>query len=532
MNRLGDVPADVLFGLIALNNNLVAPAVIPAALRARALEPTRTLAELLVSQGALTPVQCDLVETLSGEYIERGGGDALKGLATLIANPSARERLDQLGDLGLPESLTHAVSLTTTLLREPDPRLDDPNHPLLPPTKIVPNSWPRVAGYQILEVLGSGGMGIVYKAHQERLDRFVALKMIRAGGGARPEDLARFETEAKAVAAIEHNNIVKIFDIGEQDGLPYFSLEYLPGGSLSQRIGGKPQPFDQAARIVETLARAIHVAHEHKVIHRDLKPANVLFAADGTLKITDFGLVKRLESDSKQTRSGSILGTPSYMAPEQARGESQTVGPAADQYALGAILYDLLTGRPPFQGTSVLDTLEMVRSKEPVPPSQLQPKTPRDLETICLKCLEKDVARRYPDVLALAEDLRRLQCGRDDPGAPGFRRRAALALVQAQSQGRVVERRRRALAADRGGRLGDRGREATADANAVAEDEATAGRRRRARGQRTEPKRGGSRRRTDCPAQCVRYVTCRRSRKCESRCSTRRSRDSRPRPRR
>ena len=150
---------------------------------------------------------------------------------------------------------------------------------------------------------------------------------------------------------------------------------------------------------------------EHKVIHRDLKPANVLIAADGTLKITDFGLVKRLESDSGQTRSGSILGTPSYMAPEQARGESQAVGPAADQYALGAILYELLTGRPPFQGTSVLETLDMVRSKEPVPPSQLQPKTPRDLETICLKCLEKDIARRYPDVLALAEDLRRFQAG-------------------------------------------------------------------------------------------------------------------------
>ena len=227
----------------------------------------------------------------------------------------------------------------------------------------------------------------------------------------RPQDLARFETEAKAVAAIDHNNIIKIFDIGEQDGLPYFSLEYLPGGSLSQQIGGKPQPFDHAARIVETLARAIHVAHQHKVIHRDLKPANVLIAADGTLKITDFGLVKRLESDSKQTRSGSILGTPSYMAPEQARGDNQNVGPAADQYALGAILYDLLTGRPPFQGTSVLDTLEMVRSKEPVAPAQLQPKTPRDLETICLKCLEKDVARRYPDVLALAEDLRRYCAG-------------------------------------------------------------------------------------------------------------------------
>ncbi len=499
MNRIGDVPADVLFGLIALNNNLVDPVVIPAALRARALEPIRTLAELLVSQGALTPVQCDLVETLSSEYIERGGGDALKGLATLIANPSARERLDQLGDLGLPESLSHVFSLTTTLPREPDPRLDGLTQPLLPPTKSVPNSWPRVAGYQIVEVLGSGGMGIVYKAHQERLDRFVALKMIRAGGGARPEDLARFETEAKAVAAIEHNNIVKIFDIGEQDGLPYFSLEYLSGGSLSQKIGGKPQPFDQAARIVETMARAIHVAHEHKVIHRDLKPANVLFAADGTLKITDFGLVKRLESDSKQTRSGSILGTPSYMAPEQARGESQSVGPAADQYALGAILYDLLTGRPPFQGTSVLDTLEMVRSKEPVAPAQLQPKTPRDLETICLKCLEKDVARRYPDVLALAEDLRRYSAGETILARPVSaaerlwrwckRNRWVASLSAAVALLLLIVTAVSVIAAVRLSR-----------ANAVAEEKRTQAVA-AARGQRREPNRGRRRSRPDSSAQ-------------------------------
>ncbi len=227
----------------------------------------------------------------------------------------------------------------------------------------------------------------------------LALKMIRGGANARPEDLTRFEIEAKAVAAIEHSNFVRIFEIGEHDGLPYFSLEYLPGGTLAQKIGGKPQPFDEAAQMVETLARAMHVAHEHKVIHRDLKPTNILFAADGTLKITDFGLVKRLEDDSGHTSSGSILGTPSYMAPEQARGESGRVGPAADQYAFGAILYELLTGRPPFLGTSVLDTLDMVRNREPVPPSQLQPKTPRDLETICLKCLEKDIARRYPDAL-------------------------------------------------------------------------------------------------------------------------------------
>ncbi len=194
--------------------------------------------------------------------------------------------------------------------------------------------------------------------------------------------------------------------------MPFCSLEFLAGGSLAKKIGGKPQPVDDAARIVEVLASAMEVAHQNKIIHRDLKPANVLLAADGTLKITDFGLVKRLEGDSSQTRSGTILGTPSYMAPEQAKGETQVVGPAADQYALGAILYELLTGRPPFQGTSVLDTLDQVRNKEPVPPSQLQPKMHRDIETICLKALEKEPARRYADVSALAEDLRRYQAGK------------------------------------------------------------------------------------------------------------------------
>ncbi len=309
----------------------------------------------------------------------------------------------------MSESLSAAAAFQTTAPDETKELLVDPDRTLLPSPSIVIGGRPRIAGYEILDVLGTGGMGIVYKARQERLDRFVALKMIRAGAGARPEDLVRFETEAKAVAAFEHVNIVKIFEISEQDGLPFLSLEYLPGGSLAHKIAGKPQPPDEAARIVEVLANAMHVAHQHKVIHRDLKPANVLLAADGTLKITDFGLVKRLENDSGQTRSGSILGTPSYMSPEQARGDGHAVGPAADQYSLGAILYELLTGRPPFQGTSVIETLEMVQKNEPVAPSQFQPKTPRDLETICLKCLEKDISRRYPDVLALAEDLRRFQ---------------------------------------------------------------------------------------------------------------------------
>ncbi len=269
---------------------------------------------------------------------------------------------------------------------------------------------PRITGYEILGVLGAGGMGIVYKARQLRLDRLVALKMIKAGAGARPDDLARFEAEARAVAAIDHPNIIKIFEIGEHDGLPYFSLEFLEGGSLAQRIAGKPQPTQEAARIVETLARAMDVAHRRGIVHRDIKPANVLLAGDGTPKIADFGLVKRLEADSAQTGTGSILGSPSYMAPEQTTG-AEKAGPAADQYALGATLYEMLTGRPPFRGSSILDTLDLIRTAEPVAPSQLLPRMPGDLETICLKALQKDAARRYPDVAAMAEDLRRFGAG-------------------------------------------------------------------------------------------------------------------------
>ena len=236
-------------------------------------------------------------------------------------------------------------------------------------------------------------MGIVYKARHLRLDRLVALKMIKAGAGAQPDDLARFEAEARAVAAIDHPNIIKIFEIGEHDGLPYFSLEFLEGGSLAQRIAGKPQPIEDGARIVETLARAMDVAHRRGIVHRDIKPANVLLAGDTTPKIADFGLVKRLEADSGQTGTGSILGSPSYMAPEQTIG-AEKAGPAADQYALGATLYEMLTGRPPFRGSSILDTLDLIRTAEPVAPSQLLPRMPRDLETICLKALLKDADRR------------------------------------------------------------------------------------------------------------------------------------------
>jgi hypothetical protein len=263
----------------------------------------------------------------------------------------------------------------------------------------------------VLGVLGRGGMGVVYKARQLQLDRVVALKMIRAGGHAGPEELARFRREAEAVARLQHPNIVQIHEVGEHDGLPFFSLEFCESGSLADKLDGTPQSPREAARLVETLARAVQAAHERHIVHRDLKPANVLLAADGTPKVTDFGLAKKLDAGDNPTVSGAILGTPSYMAPEQAGGRSKEVGPAADVYALGAILYELLTGRPPFLAATMMDTLARVCADEPVPVRRLQPGVPRDLETVCLKCLEKDPTKRYASARDLAEDLRRFGAG-------------------------------------------------------------------------------------------------------------------------
>jgi tetratricopeptide (TPR) repeat protein/tRNA A-37 threonylcarbamoyl transferase component Bud32 len=270
---------------------------------------------------------------------------------------------------------------------------------------------PAVVGYELLGELGRGAMGVVYKARQKGLNRLVALKMMLAGSHAGPEQLARFQTEAQSVARLQNPNIVQIYEVGEHDGLPYFSLEFVDGGTLQYQLGGKTQPPKEAAMMIETLARAMYCAHELGIIHRDLKPANVLVTSNGILKISDFGLAKRLEDDSGQTRSGALMGTPSYMSPEQARGDTRDIGPAADQYALGAMLYEMITGRPPFQGASILDTLEQVRTHEPVPPSRLQPTVPRDLETICLRCLQKEIGKRYENTRALAEDLRRFQAG-------------------------------------------------------------------------------------------------------------------------
>jgi hypothetical protein len=329
-----------------------------------------------------------------------------------------------------------------------------------------PLSLPQqLRDYEVLGEIGRGGMGVVYKARQPQLQRLVALKMILTGEHAGPAELARFRAEAEAAARLHHPNIVQIFEVGTHDGRPFLVLEYVDGTTLADLLRSGPLLAADAAALVETLARAAQHAHERGVVHRDLKPANVLLARTGSErglpatpaqtpltthhlppatqqpKITDFGLAKQLRvegGEQLRTQTGVLLGTPSYMAPEQTEGISASVGPAADVYALGAILYELLTGRPPFRGATVLDTLEQVRGQDPVPPRRLQPKLSRDLETICLTCLRKEPSQRYASALALAEDLRRYQAGEPIQARPAgvgerlwkwARRRPAVALL-------------------------------------------------------------------------------------------------------
>ncbi|MBI3762401.1 MAG: serine/threonine protein kinase [Chloroflexi bacterium] len=296
----------------------------------------------------------------------------------------------------------------------------------------------RIGNYELLAEVGRGGMGVVYKARQEGLNRLVALKMILTGADSGPQERARFRAEAEAAARLQHPNIVHIHEVGEHDGRPFLSLEFVDGGNLEAALTGAPWPAADAARLIETLAKAMHHAHQQGIVHRDLKPANILLSSvvgsplsvakkpgqlttdhgQLTPKITDFGLARRMSSASlggaaapELTAAGAILGTPAYMAPEQAAGDAQKVGPAADVYALGAMLYELLTGRPPFQGVSVLETLEQVRTREPLPPSRSRPDLPRDAETICLKCLRKEAGQRYGSAKDLADDLGRFLRG-------------------------------------------------------------------------------------------------------------------------
>jgi serine/threonine-protein kinase len=304
------------------------------------------------------------------------------------------------------------------------------------------NSPPVIPGYEIAGVLGRGGMGVVYRAKHLRLNRTVALKMLLTGIYASRSEVTRFTREAKLIAALRHPHLVQVFDVGESDGCPYFTMELVEGGNLGQLLAGVPQAPSYAARTATTLALAVQAAHDGGIVHRDLKPSNILLSTDGNPKISDFGLARRLEDEPDLTVSGARIGTPSYMAPEQFTNRNGEVGPASDIYSLGAILYEMLTGRPPFRADTIGDTERQVISDEPARPSRLNTKVPRDLETICLKCLHKDPNRRYSKAKSLADDLHRFLNGEPITARPVYtieralkwaRRRPAITALTAVS---------------------------------------------------------------------------------------------------
>jgi WD40 repeat protein/tRNA A-37 threonylcarbamoyl transferase component Bud32 len=338
--------------------------------------------------------------------------EAVFAVALDLTDPAARaDRLRR--ECGGDGELRQRVEALLAAYVEAGSFLDAPNAATPERRTGTEAPVPAIPGYEVLAVLGRGGMGVVYKARQTALHRLVALKMILAGGHAADEDQRRFLAEAEAVAALQHPNVVQLYEFGRHDGLPYLTLEFVPGGSLADKLQDPPLPPREAARLVEQTAQGIQAAHGRGIVHRDLKPANVLLTEDGTPKVTDFGLAKRVEVGSGLTATGAVIGTPSYMAPEQAGGQGKRVGPAADVYALGAILYECLTGRPPFKAATMLDTLLQVVGGEPVAVRQLQPGVPADLETICHKCLQKEPVRRYASAAELADDLRRFAA--DEP---------------------------------------------------------------------------------------------------------------------
>ena len=290
--------------------------------------------------------------------------------------------------------------------------------PTLPPTQPASTDGPVVGDqvryfgdYELLEEIARGGMGVVFKARQINLNRIVALKMILSGELAGKEEVQRFKSEAESAARLDHPGIVPIFEIGEISGQHYFSMGFVEGESLADRLSDGPLPPREAAELMVKISQAVAYAHDKGVIHRDLKPANVLIDKDGMPRVTDFGLAKKVEGDSELTRTGQIIGTPAYMPPEQASGRLDEVGPLADVYSLGAMLYALLTGRPPFQAASPLDTLMQIIEREPLQPRSLNPAIDFDLETICLKAMRKESRDRYLSTNELTADLKRFLAG-------------------------------------------------------------------------------------------------------------------------
>src|SRR5499425_44935 len=263
----------------------------------------------------------------------------------------------------------------------------------------------ELGDYELLEEVGRGGQGVVFRARQKSLNRIVALKVIGLGQWATPAHLRRFRLEAEAAASLDHPCIVPIYEVGERDGQCYFSMKFVEGGQLDEVVRHSPMSIRQAAELIAKVARTVHYAHEHGILHRDIKPRNILLDAKGEPLLTDFGLARLVEAESTVTRTKEVMGTPSYMAPQQAMGNNAAVSSATDVYGLGAVLYQLLTGHPPFAGRTTYETIELLLDTEPGPPRSLNPKIDREISTICLKCLEKDPKHRYSSALALAEDL-------------------------------------------------------------------------------------------------------------------------------
>src|SRR5438874_1317739 len=279
-----------------------------------------------------------------------------------------------------------------------------------PPVKIAAHAdelLGELGDYELLEVVGRGGQGVVFRARQKSLNRIVALKVISLGQWASTAHLKRFRLEAEAAARLEHPGIVPIHEVGERDGSCYFSMKFVEGGQLDEVARRQPIPPRRAVELIAKVARTVHYAHEHGILHRDIKPGNILLDAKGEPHLTDFGLARLVESESSVTHTMDVLGTPSYMTPEQAVGNNAAVSNVTDVYGLGAVFYQLLTGQPPFAGGTTYETIKLLLDTEPRQPRLLNPKIDRDLSTICLKCLEKDPKRRYPSALGLAEDLER-----------------------------------------------------------------------------------------------------------------------------
>jgi serine/threonine protein kinase/uncharacterized membrane protein len=327
-----------------------------------------------------------------GEQMRQGRRPDLDAVAT--EHPDLADELRELWG---------AVLLAEELARPPQRPRTEPAASA--PTQTLPRSF---GDYELVEEIGRGGMGVVYKARQRSLDRIVALKMILRGELATPEDLARFQAEARAAGGLEHPNIVPVHAAGEQDGQAYFSMRLVEGETLAALLAHGPLKPADAARYLATISRAVHYAHEHGILHRDLKPTNILLDAHDQPHITDFGLAKRVsgpQAGTGRTATGAIVGTPAYMAPEQVSGSRGTPSPASDVYSLGVILYEMLTGRPPFQTPTAMDTLLLVLDQDPVRPRLLNPGVNPDLEMICLKCIQKEPDLRYPSARALADDL-------------------------------------------------------------------------------------------------------------------------------